>query len=58
MTQKLINYNNFFDNFCTITICGLTLAGKQIGCSRAVDKGSDHSDWERSAFDALNEMDE
>ena len=39
-------------------ICGLTFAEKQIGYSRTVDDDSDDSDWERSAFDALNKMDE
>ena len=38
-------------------ICGLTLAEKQIGYSWTVDNDSDDSDWERSAFDAFNEMD-
>ena len=39
-------------------ICELTLAEKQIGCSRTVDYDNDDSDWERSTFDAFNEMDE
>ena len=38
-------------------ICGLTLAEKQKGYSRTVDDDSNDYDWERSAFDAFNEMD-
>ena len=39
-------------------ICLLTLVEKQIGYSRTVDNDSDDSDWERSAFDGFNEMNE
>ena len=49
---------NTAENLKLLEIWGLTLAEKQIGYTQTVDDCSDDSDWERSAFDAFNEMGE